>query len=269
MVPEGVNVRKVDLGQELQILAYHEQRKNEDSQPAYAHEEELVDEHSGGERLPQVDVGRRTWPSLPWTPRSAAKLADAAADQRAHRRGRGPGHLQPHRDLRLGVPLPRRAWPTPRDALADLAGSGHHDLQSRCAVYFDEGAVAHTFAVAAGLDSVVIGESQILGQVKNALTAAQANGTVGTALNALFQQALRVGKRVQAETGIGSAGRSLVSVAYRLLTDERGPLAGRRVLVVGAGADGRAGRPHRRGGRRRGDLREPHPGPRPSCWPTP
>ena len=103
-------------------------------------------------------------------------------------------------------------------------------------MYFDEGAVAHTFAVAAGLDSVVIGESQILGQVKNALTAAQSAGTVGTVLNALFQQALRVGKRVQAETGIGSAGRSLVSVAYRLLTDERGPLAGQRVLVVGAGA---------------------------------
>ena len=96
--------------------------------------------------------------------------------------------------------------------------------------------MAHTFAVAAGLDSVVVGESQILGQVKSALTAAQAHGTVGTVLNSLFQQALRVGKRVQAETGIGIAGRSLVSAAYRLLTDERGPLAGQRVLVVGAGA---------------------------------
>jgi glutamyl-tRNA reductase len=122
------------------------------------------------------------------------------------------------------------------EALADLGGLSIPTVQARCAVYFDEGAVAHTFSVAAGLDSVVIGESQILGQVKNALTAAQSSGTVGTALNALFQQALRVGKRVQAETGIGSAGRSLVSVAYRLLTDERGPLAGQRALVVGAGA---------------------------------
>src|SRR5918997_2280848 len=121
-------------------------------------------------------------------------------------------------------------------ALADLGGLSVADLQDRCAVYFDEGAVAHTFAVAAGLDSVVVGESQILGQVKGALTLAQDQGTVGTALNSLFQQALRVGKRVQAETGIGSAGRSLVSAAYRLLTDERGPLAGQRVLVVGAGA---------------------------------
>ena len=122
------------------------------------------------------------------------------------------------------------------EALAERGDLTVAELQTRCAVYFDEGAVAHTFAVAAGLDSVVVGESQILGQVKNALTTAQSQGTVGTALNALFQQALRVGKRVQAETGIGSARRSLVSVAYRLLTDERGPLAGRRVLVVGAGA---------------------------------
>ena len=122
------------------------------------------------------------------------------------------------------------------DALAQVGGLTVAQLQARCAVYFDEGAVAHTFAVASGLDSVVVGESQILGQVKGALTLAQGQGSVGSVLNSLFQQALRVGKRVHAETGIGSAGRSLVSAAYRLLTDERGPLAGRRVLVVGAGA---------------------------------
>jgi glutamyl-tRNA reductase len=122
------------------------------------------------------------------------------------------------------------------DALAEVGGLTVADVQGRCAVYFDEGAVAHTFAVAAGLDSLVVGESQILGQVKGALTVAQGQGTVGSVLNSLFQQALRVGKRVQAETGIGSAGRSLVGAGYRLLTDERGPLAGQRVLVVGAGA---------------------------------
>ena len=122
------------------------------------------------------------------------------------------------------------------DALAQVGGLTVAQLQARCAVYFDEGAVAHTFAVASGLDSVVVGESQILGQVKGALTLAQGQGSVGSVLNSLFQQALRVGKRVHAESGIGSAGRSLVSAAYRLLTDERGPLAGRRVLVVGAGA---------------------------------
>jgi glutamyl-tRNA reductase len=105
-----------------------------------------------------------------------------------------------------------------------------------CAVFFDEGAVAHTFSVASGLDSLVVGESQILGQVKAALTLSQAHETVGTVLNSLFQQAIRVGKRVHTETGIGAAGRSLISAAYRLLTDELGALDGQRVLVVGAGA---------------------------------
>ena len=71
-------------------------------------------------------------------------------------------------------------------------------------------AVAHTFAVASGLDSLVVGESQILGQVKHALTTCQNHGTVGTVLNSLFQQALRVGKRVQTETEIGGAGRRVV-----------------------------------------------------------
>ncbi len=120
--------------------------------------------------------------------------------------------------------------------LADLSGVAVAELRGMCAVYFDEGAVAHTFSVAAGLDSMVVGENQILGQVRAALTDSQAHGTVGTVLNALFQQALRVGKRVQTETAVGAAGRSLVSAAYRLLQDEIGGLQGRRVLVVGAGS---------------------------------
>lgn len=120
--------------------------------------------------------------------------------------------------------------------LADFAGMTLDDLQDVCAVYFDEGAVAHTFSVAAGLDSVVVGESQVLGQVKAALTHCQAVGSVGTVLNTLFQSAIRVAKRVHSETGIGSAGRSLVTAAYDLLTRNGGDLAGQRVLVVGAGA---------------------------------
>jgi glutamyl-tRNA reductase len=121
-------------------------------------------------------------------------------------------------------------------ALAELSGVGVTELRQMCAVYFDEGAVAHTFAVAAGLDSMVVGENQILGQVKSALTACQTHGTVGTVLNALFQQALRVGKRVQTETEIGSAGRSLVTAAYELLESDLGSMAGRRLLVLGAGS---------------------------------
>lgn len=120
--------------------------------------------------------------------------------------------------------------------LAESAGLDVADVGSMCSVYFDEGAVAHTFAVTAGLDSMVVGESQILGQVKMALNQCQALGTVGTVLNALFQQAIRVGKRVQSETAIGSAGRSLITAAYDLLTAQCGELSGRRVLVVGAGS---------------------------------
>jgi glutamyl-tRNA reductase len=121
-------------------------------------------------------------------------------------------------------------------ALADFAGLPVAEVRSRCSVYFDEGAVAHTFGVAAGLESMVAGESQILGQVRAALTSAQGAGMVGTVLNSLFQQAIRVGKRVQSETAVGSAGRSLVTAAYERLAAECGPLAGRRTLVVGAGA---------------------------------
>jgi glutamyl-tRNA reductase len=121
-------------------------------------------------------------------------------------------------------------------ALADIAGLRPGELRSLCAVFFDEGAVAHMFSVASGLDSLVVGESQILGQVKNALTLGQNHETAGTVLNSLFQQAIRVGKRVHTETGIGAAGHSLVRAAYRLLADEIGELGGRRVLVVGAGA---------------------------------
>jgi glutamyl-tRNA reductase len=121
-------------------------------------------------------------------------------------------------------------------ALADVAGLRPGELRSLCAVFFDEGAVAHTFSVASGLDSLVVGESQILGQVKSALAASQTHQTVGTVLNSLFQQAIRVGKRVHTETGIGAAGRSLVTAAYGILSEELGALKGRRVLVVGAGA---------------------------------
>jgi glutamyl-tRNA reductase len=120
--------------------------------------------------------------------------------------------------------------------LARFAGLSVAELQARCSVYFDEGAVAHTFSVVSGLDSMVVGENQILGQVKSALAQSQLHGTVGTDLNSLFQQAIRVGKRVQTETAIGLAGRSLVSAAYDRIVSQCGPLAGRRILVVGAGS---------------------------------
>jgi glutamyl-tRNA reductase len=106
------------------------------------------------------------------------------------------------------------------------------ELSKHLYVHYEERAVQHVFSVACGLDSMVVGEGQILGQLRTALKAAQANGTVDRALNELVQQALRVGKRARNETGIDRAGASLVSVGL----GRAGSLEGRRALVVGAGS---------------------------------
>jgi glutamyl-tRNA reductase len=116
--------------------------------------------------------------------------------------------------------------------LSDITGVPLLDLAEHLYVHFEEGAVAHLFQVAVGLDSMVVGESQILGQVKETLRVGQDNETVGTDLNALFQHALRVGKRARTETGIDSAGRSVVSAGLEAV----GGFEGRRALIVGAGS---------------------------------
>ncbi|MFL6159903.1 MAG: glutamyl-tRNA reductase, partial [Marmoricola sp.] len=103
-------------------------------------------------------------------------------------------------------------------------------------VHYDDGAVAHLFNVASGLDSMVVGESQILGQAREALRLGQESGTVGPALNSLFQQALRVGKRSHAETDIDRAGASLVAYALDQAGVHLGRTEGLKALVVGAGA---------------------------------
>lgn len=103
-------------------------------------------------------------------------------------------------------------------------------------VHYEDRAVAHLFAVACGLDSMVVGESQVLGQVRTALRGAQEAGTVGRTLGTLAQQALRVGKRARTETGIDSASRSLVTTGLDEAVKAAGPLAGRTGVVVGAGA---------------------------------
>jgi len=120
--------------------------------------------------------------------------------------------------------------------LADVTGVPLLDLAEHLYVHFEEGAVAHLFQVAVGLDSMVVGESQILGQVKESLRVGQDLETVGTALNALFQHALRVGKRARTETGIDAAGRSVVSAGLDAVAGPLGGLAGRSALVVGAGS---------------------------------
>jgi len=120
--------------------------------------------------------------------------------------------------------------------LVEQAGLARDDVLRHLYVHYDDAAIAHLFSVAAGLDSMVVGESQVLGQVRNALQRSQDQGTVGAALNLLFQQALRIGKRGHAETGIDQVGPSVVSAAVERAERLGVDLARSRVVVVGAGA---------------------------------
>jgi glutamyl-tRNA reductase len=120
--------------------------------------------------------------------------------------------------------------------LCELADESPEDVVPHLYVHYDDGAVSHLFHVTSGLDSMVVGEGQILGQAREALRVGQEAGTIGPALNVLFQQALRVGKRVHAETDIDHAAPSLVALALDRAAAEVGPVAGSRVVVVGAGS---------------------------------
>lgn len=122
--------------------------------------------------------------------------------------------------------------------LSRHSGVPADELTEHLYVHFAEAAVEHLFTVTCGLDSMVVGESQILGQVRSAYTLAAELGSVGTVLHDLAQTALRVGKRVHAETGIDRAGASVVSVALDRAERTLGSLAGRRALIVGAGSIG-------------------------------
>ncbi|SDE34698.1 glutamyl-tRNA reductase [Blastococcus fimeti] len=122
--------------------------------------------------------------------------------------------------------------------LARQAGASVEELSPYVTVHYEDQAVTHLFTVAAGLDSMVVGETQVLGQLRAAYALAREEGTVGRALHPIAQRALRVGKRVHSETGIDRAGASLVSVALDRAEARIGDLAGRRALVVGAGSMG-------------------------------
>lgn len=122
--------------------------------------------------------------------------------------------------------------------LSDHSGMSMGDLTKYAYVRYAEAAVEHLFAVTSGLDSAVVGEQQVLGQVRRAYSSAEANHTVGRTLHELAQRALSVGKRVHAETGIDAAGASVVSVALQMAEQRLAGLAGRTAAVVGAGSMG-------------------------------
>jgi glutamyl-tRNA reductase len=131
------------------------------------------------------------------------------------------------------------------ELLAQYSGIPAGELTASLYVHYEDRAVQHLLAVASGLDSMVVGEDQILGQVRAALRTAGEHGTLGRSLHDLGRLALRTGKRARAETGIDRLGVSLVSVGIELAVSRLGTtspgqdtslLSGRHVLVVGAGA---------------------------------
>jgi len=122
--------------------------------------------------------------------------------------------------------------------LAEYSGLPMSDLTKHAYVRYSEAAVEHLFAVASGLNSAVVGEQQVLGQVRRAYASAEANSAVGRVLHELAQRALSVGKRVHSETAIDAAGASVVSVALDIAERKLGTLTGKTAVVVGAGAMG-------------------------------
>jgi glutamyl-tRNA reductase len=122
--------------------------------------------------------------------------------------------------------------------LAELRGVAAAELRPALFVLEGPDAVRHLFRVVAGLDSLVVGESQIAGQVKLAYDLAQQAGTVGPLLHALFQHARQVAKRVRTETGLSEGKLSVSSLAVEYLTQVFDHFNDKTVLVIGAGKMG-------------------------------
>lgn len=122
------------------------------------------------------------------------------------------------------------------EALASTTGLPLRQLREHLYVHYEDRAVAHLFSVAAGLDSMAVGESQILGQLRESLRAGRESGRIGSVLDGLVQQALRVGKRAHSETDIDGVSRSLVERGIQQAETHLGPISDQRVLVIGAGA---------------------------------
>jgi glutamyl-tRNA reductase len=125
-----------------------------------------------------------------------------------------------------------------RDFLADASGVDPDEFSDLLYTYHDDAAVAHLFGVAAGLDSMIIGEGEILGQVREAWNAAVRESVTGPVLSRTFRHAIEVGKRARTETAIGRHAVSVSSAAVALATSRLGSLDDRGVLVLGAGSMG-------------------------------
>ncbi|MDN7226988.1 glutamyl-tRNA reductase [Planococcus liqunii] len=122
--------------------------------------------------------------------------------------------------------------------LADYFGLSQEAFSQYLFVHEQEEAVEHLFRVTAGIDSMVLGETQILGQVRNSFLAGQENGTTGTVFNQLFKQAVTLAKRAHSETAIGENAVSVSYAAVELGKKIFGTLKNKRVVILGAGKMG-------------------------------
>ncbi len=172
------------------------------------------------EQLSRVD-GPQALPKL----RSGGELAEAVVVSTCNRV-----------EVYAAVPAVHAGLSRLGAVLSELSGVPAEQLANTLYVHHGQDAVRHVFRVAAGLDSMVAGEAQILGQLREAYQHSTEADAAGRVLHELLQQALRVGKRAHAETGIDHAPRSMVSAALDHAVT--GPAAERDWLIVGAGAMG-------------------------------
>ncbi len=171
------------------------------------------------------------------SPESRAKLA---ADLLEPGLVRGAVVLATCHRLELYVDAERfhESFRVVRDALAIHTGADPLLLADRLIPYFDTEAAEHLFTVAAGLDSAVLGEHEILGQVRSSFEVAQAAGCVSPPLNLLFRRAIEVGKRVRTDTALGRGTASISHAAVELAGELLSGLGGTRLVVLGAGEMG-------------------------------
>lgn len=127
------------------------------------------------------------------------------------------------------------AYADVRNFLSELAFVPPDEFADHLYVHYDAEAIRHLFSVAAGLDSAVIGEAEILGQVRGSWEQAGHEGTAGPVLNLLFRHALETGKRARTDTGIARGTASVSHAAVEMAAERLGALAGKRVLIMGAG----------------------------------
>ena len=127
-----------------------------------------------------------------------------------------------------------------RNFLTDQSSLDPDTISDHLYTYHDDAAVAHLFGVAAGVDSMIVGEGEILGQVREAWRVAEHESMIGPLVSRVFRQAVEVGKRARTETAIGRHAVSVPSAAVTVAGERLGGLEGRRVLVIGAGDVDRA-----------------------------